>query len=254
MISGCQELIDSYIAWLGKRIKIEEINGICEITTPFVDHHNDYIQIYIKKENSSLILTDDGYTLRDLELSGVDLNSEKRKLLLNSTLNGFGVKRKQDELFVEANPRNFPQKKHNFIQAILAVGDLFITARATVTSIFKEDVERYFIAHKIRFTPSVKFSGKSGFDQYFDFVIPASEIKPERILRVINRPNKQNITNLIFSWSDTKETRKPDSIAYGILNDSEQGIKKELLSALEQYGIKALVWSRRAEYAQELAA
>jgi len=84
-------------------------------------------------------------------------------------------------------------------------------------------------------------------------VIPASKEKPERILRAINRPNRQNITSLIFSWTDTKEVRAPDSTAYGVLNDMEQPINLDLVSALNQYGLKALPWSRRDEYVQELA-
>ena len=253
MIEETQKLIDSYIDWLKKKIKLEQIKEVCEITTPFLDHHNDYIQIYVKKNNNNLILTDDGYTLRDLELSGVDLNSEKRRLLLNSVLNGFGVKKKGYELWVDVNPRNFPQKKHNLLQAILAIGDLFMTSRTMVAGIFKEDVEQYLKIHKIRFTPSVKFSGKSGFDHYFDFVIPSSERKPERLLRTVNRPNRQNVTSLIFSWLDIREVREPDSIAYGVLNDTEQKVKRELSEALEQYGVKPLLWSKREEYVEELA-
>jgi len=34
-----------------------------EITTPFLDNHNDHIQIYIKKSDSRLILTDNGQTI-----------------------------------------------------------------------------------------------------------------------------------------------------------------------------------------------
>ena len=254
MIEDCKDLVNTYIEWLRKRISIEEINGIYEITTPFLDRHNDNLQIYIKKSDSGVILTDDGHTITDLRLSGCEFTTEKRWQVLNSILNGFGVHLLGEELVVEARPENFPQKKHNLIQAILSINDLFVMAAPMVVSLFREDVERFLRLNEIRFTPSVNFTGKSGFVHFFDFVIPASKAKPERILKAINRPDKQKITSLIFSWTDTKEVRAIDSTAYSILNDTDQSINPDLISALKQYGIKAMPWSQREEYVEELAA
>jgi len=250
----CQDLVDAYIEWIKQKINVKDIDGVCEITTPFLDRHNDHLQIYVKKSGNTLIITDDGYVIRDLELSGFNIGTEKRRRLLHSTLNGFGVRLQDDEIVVEARTENFPQKKHNIIQAMLAVNDLFVMAEPMVAHFFRDDVEKYLSSHQIRFTPLVKFTGKSGFDQSFDFVIPASQERPERIIRTINQPTRQNISILIFVWADTKDVRPVKSTAYGILNDSEKEVKPEILSALQQYGMKPLLWSRRDEYVEELAA
>ena len=73
----------------------------------------------------TLILTDDGYTIRDLELSGFKIAPGKREQVLHTILNGFGASLQGDEIIVEARTENFPKKKHNIIQAMLAVNDLF---------------------------------------------------------------------------------------------------------------------------------
>ena len=250
----CQDLVDAYVEWLKQKVSVKDIDGVCEITTPFLDRHNDHLQIYVKRSGNTLIITDDGYIIRDLELSGFSIGTEKRRRLLHSTLNGFGIRLQDDEIVVEARTEDFPQKKHNIIQAMLAVNDLFVMAKPMVASVFREDVETYFRARQIRFTPSVKFTGKSGFDQSFDFVIPASQKRPERIIRAINQPTRQSISMLIFVWADTKSARPMESTAYGILNDTEQEVKPEITSALRQYGMKPLLWSKRDEYAEELAA
>lgn len=254
MIKDCQDLVNAYIEWLRDRIKIEDIKGICEVTTPFLDRHNDHLRIYVRKSDGGFVLTDDGYTISDLQLSGCEFTTEKRRQILHSILNGFGVRLIEGELVIEARPDNFPQKKHNLIQAILSVNDLFVMAAPMVAGIFREDVERYLRLNEIRFTPSVNFTGRSGFIHFFDFVIPSSKAKPERILRAINRPNRQNVTSLIFSWTDTKEVRASDSTAYGVLNDIEQPINPDLISALKRYNITSLLWSERDEYVKELAA
>ena len=250
----CQDLVDAYVEWLKQKVSVKDIDGVCEITTPFLDRHNDHLQIYVKKAGDALILTDDGYTIRDLEMSGFDIGTNKRRRLLHSILNGFGIHLQDEEIIVEARTEDFPQKKHNIIQAMLAVNDLFVMAKPMVVSVFGEYVETYLRAHQIRFTPSVKFAGKSEFDQSFDFVIPASQKRPERIIRAINQPTRQSISMLIFAWADTKDTRPTESTAYGVLNDTEQEVKPGITSALRQYGMKPLLWSKREEYAEELAA
>ncbi len=252
IFKDCRDMVNAYVEWLRQKITVESIDEICEITTPFLDRHNDHLQIYVRKSNSSLILTDDGYTIRDLKLSGYESTTEKRKQILFSILNGFGARLEGDEILVEAKPEEFPQKKHNLIQAMLAINDLFVLAPPTVAGIFKEDVEAYLRLHSIRYTPSVKFTGKSGLDHSFDFVVPASQTKPERILRAINRPSRQNITMLIFSWADTREARPVESSAYGVLNDIEQTVNPDLLGALHSYGIKPLLWTKREDYVEEL--
>ena len=96
-----------------------------EITTPYLDRHNDALQIYARSENGAFVLTDDSYIIHDLEASGCKLDTEKRKDLLQMTLNGFGVKLNHEAIEVQATPENFPLRKHNLIQAMLAVNDLF---------------------------------------------------------------------------------------------------------------------------------
>lgn len=249
----CTDLVNDYIEWLRQKIKVEAIGEFCEITTPFLDRHNDQIQFYLKKVGNIFILTDGGYTLGDLKLSGLEIKTEKRKQILSSILNGFGAKLKGDEIIMEANPEEFPQKKHSLIQAMLAVNDLFVLSEPNVADIFREDVEKYLRIHKIRYTPYVNFVGKSGFNHLFDFVIPASEIRYERIIRVVNHPTKQNITLMIFSWNDIHESRPIKSDAYTVLNDSEQKINPELVSALQSYKIKPILWSKKEEYIKEFS-
>src|SRR4030067_3833524 len=100
MIDEVQKLLDQYLAWLKDKTSLRQVKDWIEITTPYLDRHNDYMQIYIKRENGNFIITDDGYTIEDLRLSGCELESKKRKDLLNLTLNGFGVKIIHDGLIV----------------------------------------------------------------------------------------------------------------------------------------------------------
>lgn len=254
MIDEIQTLLDRYVAWLRDKTTLRQVTDWVEITTPYLDRHNDYLQIYARRVDGNFILTDDGYVLDDLEQSGCKLDSQKRQALLKITLNGFGVQLADGRLEVSASADNFALRKHNLIQAMLAVNDLFYLASPTVASLFHEDVVSWLDLHEIRYTPRVKFTGKSGYDHLFDFVIPKSRKQPERIIQAINRPSRDTAEAIAFKWIDTKEVRPPDSRAYTILNDQEHRVIEAVNAAMQSYDIKPILWSQRDKVLEELAA
>jgi hypothetical protein len=254
MSSNCAKLVAAYLAWLKAKITVTEINGVCEITTPFLDRHNDRLQIYVRKKEGTLLVSDDGFVISDLEISGCPLDTPHRRELLTTILSGYGVREDNGELLIEASEETFPQKKHALLQAMLAVNDMFMTAKPRVASMFLEDVAHFLEEHEIRYAPSVEFTGKSGFIQKFDFLIPKSRHKSERILRAINNPTRDSATSLIFAWSDIREVRPPNAQVFAVLNDSEQSLNPDILSAFQQYDVNPVAWSERERYVQEFAA
>jgi hypothetical protein len=253
-IEEIEKLLRDYREWLKDKTSLREVNGAwVEITTPYLDRHNDMLQIYARAENGGYVLTDDSYTVHDLEASGCNLRTDKRQDFLKVTLNGFGVRLNNDALEVHATSHNFPLRKHNLIQAILAVNDLFYLAKPVVESLFYEDVITWLEANEIRYTPKVKFTGISDYDHLFDFVIPKSRKQPERILQAINRPTRETAEAFIYKWTDTREVRSPDSKAYAVLNDAEQQVSGGVLDAFRNYEIQPVPWSQRGEVVSELA-
>ena len=254
MIQDVQKLMDAYVAWLKDKTQLREVADWIEITTPYLDRNNDYLQIYARNDNGSYVLTDDGQTIGDLEHSGCKLNSPKREDLLKLTLNGFGVQMHDQRLEVHASPDNFALRKHNLVQAMLAVNDMFYLSVPMVASLFYEDVVAWLDVHDIRYTPKVKFTGKTGYDHLFDFVIPKSRRMPERIIQTINRPNRDTAQSVVLSWIDTKEVRPTDSKAYAFLNDQENSVSTTVIDALRNYDVTPVMWSKREELREELAA
>jgi len=254
MMQDVQALVERYSVWLKDRTSLRDGGDFVEITTPYLDRHNDYLQIYVKREQDGFVLTDDGYVLDDLEMSGCRIDSPKRQEMFTTTLKGFGVQANGKALEVKVSAGNFPLRKHNLVQAMLAINDLFYLSSPTVASLFQEDVAAWLDLSAIRYTPSVKFTGKSSYDHRFDFVIPGSEAQPERVLRAINRPNRDTAQSMAFSWIDTREARPPEARAYAILNDSEQSVSDGVLDAMRNYEVRPVRWSNREDALEELAA
>ena len=250
----CDRLIEAYVSWLRRGLQAETVGEACELTTPFLDRHNDHLQIYAERVGDRIVLSDDGYILADLEGSGLDINTPKRKEILRTILNGVGVQEVDGRLVVEASERTLGQRTHGLIQAMISVNDMFVMAQPRVSAFFWEDVKVFLELHDVRFSPRVKLSGRSGFDHAIDFLIPASRTQPERIIQAINAPSKNTVTAYLFALNDTRQARDQASRAYAILNDTERAVPGDVVEALEAYEVVPAPWSAREQFVEELAA
>lgn len=252
----CQQVITEYLKWIKDNtvVRTVEDGKICLISTPFLDRHNDHLDIYMLKNNGTIKLTDNGYTVADLKMSGFEINTPKRESILKTALNGFGVKMNgNDELYVEATAHNIGQKKHYLLQAILAVNDMFNLAQETVYSLFKEDVELYFRSNDIFFTKDIKLTGKSGFDHNVDFLIPATKSRPERLIKAINTAKKETVLSSIMAFNDINQTRETTTKNFVVYNDIEKEVSKDVIGALDNYGVKHIPWSKKEECLTEFS-
>ncbi len=121
-------------------------------------------------------------------------------------------------------------------------------------SLFFEDVIAWLDANDIRYTPKVKFTGTSGYDHLFDFVIPKSRKQPERILQAITRPTRETALSFINAWTDTRQVRPDESKAYAVLNDIEHPLSGNVIEAFRNYQIQPVPFSQRVDVLTELAA
>jgi len=253
-VEEVSSLLHEYREWLKERTSLKRIDSSwIQVNTPFLDRHNDYIQIYIRKQEGTFILSDGGETIQDLEISGCSLDTPKRKQLMRMALNGFGADLKHNQIVVKASSENFASRKHALVQAILAINDLFYTASSVVESLFKEDVAQWLEQYNIRYLPDVQFVGQSGYTHNFDFAIPRSKRAPERLLKAINIPNKDIAQSFIFAWLDTRSTRPEDAKAFAVLNDRKRDAPPTIIDAFGNYDIQPILWSYREEKREELA-
>ena len=122
-----------YINWLKKKIVLKDMGDYQEITTPFLDKNNDHMQIFVKPHSDGqCILSDAGSTINELALSGVTINTQKRRELLNFIINKHGISfdPATETLYSVTDIKDFAHKKHALLQAMLAVDDMFMVAHA----------------------------------------------------------------------------------------------------------------------------
>lgn len=255
MNATLDDLIENYYKWLKDKTILKQLEGSCEITTPFLDRHNDYIQIYAIKHNDRYKLTDDGYTIDDLLSSGCSLESPKRQKMLKVILNGYGIELEDNKkLITNTTFSDFPIKKHNLIQSIIDVNNMFFLANSTVESLFYEDVKLWFDDIDVRYSERIPFTGKSGYSRTFDFVIPKSKRSPERLIKTLNNPSKQNADSIIFDWLDIEGSRPDDSLPIVLINNEEKSISNSVIESFTNYNMEAVKWTDKDKIKEKLAA
>ena len=255
-MSDTSLLVESYLKWLQVGIRAESLeDDVTQVTTPFLDRHNDHLQIYAERTRADqFLLTDDGYIMSELKSSGVERHGRRREELLADILRGHGVSLHHRELQLTASQDSLGRAMHGLIQAMLRVDDMFVLAQPRVESLFIEDVEKFLGTQGVRYSASVKLAGLSGLDHLYDFVIPKSNVAPERVLQVVNSPRRDRAESLIFAVNDTRTGRGKNVDFFALVNDSRNSVSTEIMDAFRSYDITALTWSHREEMAAALAA
>ncbi|MCK6462821.1 MAG: DUF1828 domain-containing protein [Candidatus Pacebacteria bacterium] len=249
-MSWIDEVLNDYYKFLKQKTVVQEIGTSewVEISTPFMDVFNDTIDIYAKKSNGKIILSDDGKTIQNLKLSGVEIfRSQHRKALLERIFLTYGVRLENNELIVEATEATFPQKKLNLLAAISETNDLYIVARHIVASVFREDVQKFLDEQELIYTPYFISKGSTGLEFTFDFQIAFKHA--ELLIKAFNSVNKLNLPHFLFTWDDVKQVRERQTakqvVGLAVINDEEKEVKGEYLEALQSRGAKYILWKER---------
>jgi hypothetical protein len=250
MNTWIDKLIDDYYKFLKDRTAIITDTGTdwAAISTPYMGAFNDSIELYVKKSQGKILLSDDGVTLKNLDLQGVAIShSAKRKAFMDNILLTYGITYTDDELMVEATESTFAQKKHNLIMAISEVNDMYILSKPAVSSMFKEDVQQFLDEKEIIYTPQFISKGRTGLEFTFDFQI-AGRTK-EIVIKSLPSLTKANVPNFLFTWDDVKSVREQVSnkslIGLAFVNDTEKEVEPEYIEALRSRDAECILWSER---------
>lgn len=259
MIDEITNLLDEYRGWLAERSPVQQIGNVVEVTTPYLDRHNDYIQLYVLRRDDELLLSDYGETVEDLVGSGVNVTQGFRRQLLQSIVNRFGVGLSEElEMSVQVPPDRFSLAKQSLIQAILAANDLAFTAEADSSAtpkpkeVFDRDVTGWLDDKKIPYEANGQYQGKTGFSRTFSFVIRARKSVPETLIQTLHQPSRLSAERLLFDWVDTAASRPARCKGVALLNDESGSVQADIVSALKSYRIGAIPWSESDALVRQL--
>lgn len=257
MAIDTKNLVDAYLGWLRDNATERDLDGGWkEITFPYLDRHNDFLRIFARLDRDGLLLTDDGKTIQDLKHSGCDLKAKtKRRGAAEKILRGMGLEPAlldDGKISTTAVNGDLPWKIHGLLMSMLAIDGLANSSSPNVATLFKEEVHDWLgdIGATIK---QAVYTGKSGAQHEFDFMVPGKGGHPDQIIQAISAPDRVHIQSFTYEVIDIREVEGQDKLAfYALFNDDAFPGRKQWLT-LDSYGIHPLKWSNRSTIATRLA-
>ncbi len=241
------DLLESHRNWIADNTSFNILDDAVEIDLPFLNCHNDYVQIYLTKNGDNYILSDEGETIDDLKSCGMEFKTRKRRELLRSAIIGFGVTNDDYILRVEATSDNFGIRLNRLIQAILAVSELSILAQPIRPSNFQPSVEDWLRKNNFEFYGSKDIIGKSGLKHSFEFtLIPEANNHPQMI-KLVNKPSIDIARQIVFTTIDIAKEKSSDTQIIALINDSKNSNQSRFGEVLSHYDVETVYWSKRHE-------
>lgn len=244
------EAINDYCKFIQESIKTKKLDdGWYSITTPFIGMFNDYIQIYCRNDNGNVTLFDDGETLNNLELAGINITRSKTKRkIMEQILQNYDVcLTENNELLIERPLKGFAQAKQNLLSSIMEISDISMLSKPNIASAFAENVALYLQEQQIIYTPEFIAKGSSGLE--FTFAFQVAGRKTELLINTFNVVTKNNLATFLFNWKDIQEERqhkaKKNVAGLAIINDADKKIQQQYLSALHSKGTEYILYSQR---------
>lgn len=259
MKASPDDLVSNYLAWLKEYSTGRDVGaGWSELTIPYVDRHNDFLQVYVREDLDGLTITDEGQTIRDLRQVGCDVTGKtKRRILAESILKSKGLDPSlldDGQIRTKASDYEFAIKLHATLMSMLAIGGLASTSPSNVATIFKEDVSEWLVGTGLPFDEGITLKGKSLNEHEFDFWIPENETRPARIIQTFHRPETVHIESYAYRVIDSRDAipdAKPEFLA--LFSDSAR-LSRKSERALLSRKIRTFNWSDRDELARRLEA
>lgn len=249
------KLLDNYFEWLKKGYTINHLGKCDEIVTPFVDDINDNITIYVEEvSDKQIMLTDDGYTIANLEFMGIKLTPTRRRLI-DSVCQQFHIKIIEDEtLSIVGTPKEFPIMKYQLTSAILRINDTSFTQKENVKSFFAEDVLNYFDTNNFGGLPTT-VRGQSGVEYKFLYALPKRKDKPLILFNIQNNISANEIMLDAFKHNDIKKSANlPNMYAQSryvvIFNEKQKNISEKAAKIAQAYDIDVISWENKAALAE----
>ena len=238
------DYIASYARWIREISRAKQRNDVVAIEVPFLDSHNDFMTIYARPSNGSVLLTDYGYILNDLAASGVNTTSRKSASLIESILANHGLELgDSDDIHAMATEDTVAERLHCVIQGMIAISHVAFAEKKRAVSTFTDNVVVHFKDHNVRCRPGATLLGATGSKRRFDLVCLPTPTRGRVLVSTLSSRNNQTRDQLIFHWLDTEPSRGKADRGVVIVNDTVVQMTDKLVNAMKHFDLHPFAWS-----------
>ena len=234
-----QQLKEEYVNYVRENTHFNLLAGESyEVVTPYTNTYGDGISFTIKYEGSHYIVTDDGFTIWELQLNGFELSG--------------------NEIIKKAKRTTLGQTIHDMTQVLLNIYDLSALHPQNIQSHFLEDVKMYFDkSTEYNVFPDLSITGRSKLEHKFNYLMMSKG--KYKLVQVHNKINKEKMDFILASWLDTTENRaktysRQEDLYIIISPEGYKDLKEEYKAAFKQYDINIINFENKRKLVSKLGA
>ncbi len=253
-------LCDTLKMNVGELFLCEELNGQLRIRTPYLYPDGDYIDLFVKPEGDTLLVSDLGETVRWLRMQSIaPRRSPKQGQMIEDACLTHGVEfyRGMLTLRARADGSDLGEVITRLGQAALRVSDLWFTFRTRTFESVTDEVAEFLSERHILFDRAKRLIGRSGRSYLIDFHTWSSH--RSHLVAVLSTGSRSAATrvvdHVVATWFDLNHLKVGQgSLEFiSLFDDTLDVWRAEHFRLLEECSAVAR-WSAQDEFADLLAA
>jgi Domain of unknown function DUF1828 len=253
----CEVLLNDYFATLMQGFHCSlDADGRLAVVTPYLYPDHDFIEIFVRDKGDTVVVSDLGQTLRQLDTLGLDvchtprLNYAAKRIAI-----GLGVAIESGTLVKRGPSSETGRLFFDVISAAKLVSALAFGNRSYEPIGFDEEVKSFFASNAIEAVPKDNVTGFSGTKYEVSFKI--KRLSGDVLVETVSPRSKGGIKNKVNSafrmWSDIDRAGLYHGKRFSLLNDDPLTYSHEDVVLLSTVS-RVRRWSERDAFATDLKA
>jgi len=253
-MNDCEQLIWPELkSAFSDSIQFEQEDNLCHVTVPFEKADQDAVSLWIRQDNDSYIITDEGETYGMLYLSNVNLNQDRRTKRLQSIKQRFDLDKAKYEVRLRADEATLGRRVIDAVQAVQSISYLLYTRRQYTQSDFRGEVGDYLSEQSYEYIPNAKINGISE-GHRVDYSI---KLRKPAYLEALHAEDESTAHSVArrtaYKWTDISKA-DPDATLISTLNDESGEYDDRTVKILTEYSDAYVPWSERSRIKESLSA
>ncbi|NLR33181.1 DUF1828 domain-containing protein [Levilactobacillus tujiorum] len=256
-----QNIASNWINWITKETHFKTLsNNNIQISLPFTDSSGDGIIFNVEPKENGFLVTDQGYTIWNLEVNGVNVTKKdsNRWRILQSIINPYKFQINQkNEISKIVTESELSQTITDFAQIIINVSDIAFMNRSNTSGMFFDDVHTYFSNKRSEYSFLKNFyaDGKTNQKYRFEYLFTP---RPNdfKLTKLYNTLSKNSMDAVIGIWSDTQQFREENYGSNATFNLLLNGIsekEKPYVEGLMSHDIQVIDFQDKSSVKEKLA-
>jgi hypothetical protein len=247
-MATCDQVMNNLISSFGAGVQIESVNGACVVVTPLLRSNFDHVQFYVETFNGRTIVSDEGETIADLLLHGIDVSEDKS---FNDEIikiaHTYRLTYRDYVLSTQTTDDLLGETSLRLLNAIQAVGYLIYKRSSRPRSTFINQVETFFLEHQVPYESQKVIPGRTISNNRFHYYINGQRnIAIDALSTESPDRAKSFAVRSFYKINDVRESG--NKLNYAAVLDDRRGMNvwtdSEAMSILHGHDIPTIPWTQ----------